>query len=220
LDLIFFNKGKKKNPHGMARSSDVDRKVTETEGTHSELLPGAQSPVLGDKTDVYMRSESMIPLIGYRFTATGVFGYRFYTTRDTICSVSSIVAPSAPVMIHGNGVTWKSDFEDCTIVPGLTRVIMDESNGEPLFRIVYKERGKYEINASTVVYCDEGKYEFYCNDKWIAIIIRTNDKSAHLHKPSDTYYDYEPYFDVAADNGIDTSLLMAILAFPMLQFAL
>ena len=178
-----------------------------------------QSPKLLNKINAKIESDKTKRLIGYRFDATGVFGYAYYTSDERVCSVSSIVAPSAPVMIHGNGVTWKSDFDNCTIFPGLTRSVNDESNGTQPFQIVYKDSGEYEINKSIIAYCDTGKYTFYCDDKVIAKIIRFSGKSGHFKKPSDTYYNYESYFEVAADDKIDTELLMVILAFPMLQFA-
>ena len=79
--------------------------------------------------------ERQNDIIGYRFDTTGIFGYSFYSESGNICSVSSIVAPSAPVLIHGDGVTWRSEFDDCmTIVPGIARSINDESNGTQLYR--------------------------------------------------------------------------------------
>lgn len=160
-------------------------------------------------------------MIGYRFNATGVFGYTYYTAGNRVCSVSSIVDPSAPVMIHGNGVAWTSNFDFFrTIFPGTTRNINDESTGTPLFRIVFGNTGQYKINDSITVYCDEEKYTFYCDDKVIAKILRFNGESGDLQKPSDTDYNYEPYFEVTVYNGIETELLMLILAFPMLKFGL
>ena len=157
--------------------------------------------------------------IGYRFNATGVFGYVFYSAGSYICTVSSIVSPSAPVVIRGNGLKWRSDFESCTIVPGLTRYIVDESNGKQIFRIIYKDTGIYEINESVSVRGDTGKYTFYCDDTIIAVIERTDGGSGAFQKPSGPYYDYEPYFAISSDDGISTELLMVILAFPMLRFA-
>lgn len=177
-----------------------------------------QFPELLNKINADMESDKINRFIGYRFDATGVFGYEFYKNSDNICSVSSVVAPVAPVMISGNGVTWRSDFENCTIFPGLTRNINDESNGKQVFQIVYKGIGEYEIDESILVYCDTRKYTFYCDNSIIAIIKRFNDKSDYLQKTLDTNYDYEAYFDIAVDNGINTELLMVILAFPMLQF--
>ena len=51
-------------------------------------------------------------------------------------------------------------------------------------------------------------------------ITRCNDKSDHSEKQFDTDYEYETYFKITVDNGIETDLLMVVLAFPMLRFAL
>jgi len=157
-------------------------------------------------------------LIGYRFVATGVFGYTYYSTGDQVCSVSSMVAPSASVMIHGNSVIWESNFSCCTVFPGLTRSVRDESTGTQLFQIVYKDTGEYEINKSITAYCDAEKYTFCLDGTVIAKITRFSGSADHFIKPSDTGYNYEPYFEVVADCEIDTELLMLILAFPMLTF--
>lgn len=181
-------------------------------------IPEKQSPKQQNTIHAKIESDEINRLIGYRFDATGVFGYAYYINGDHVCSVSSIIAPSSSVMIYGNGVTWKSDFENCTIFPGLTRSIHDESNGTQLYQIVYKDRGKYEINQSITAYCETGKYIFCCDDKVIAEIIRVSGKSGFFKNPSDTVYHYEPYFEVSAKDRIDTGLLTVILAFPMLQF--
>lgn len=166
-----------------------------------------------------IKSDGISNIIGYRFNETGIFGYTFYSTSGKICSSSRIVAPSAPVIIHGNGVTWKSDFDDdTTIFPGLSRSIYDESNGALLFQIVYKDSGEYEINGSITVYYDTGKYTFCCDDGVIAKISRLTGKKDYLQIKPDTNFDYEPYFEIVADGGIGTELLMVILTFPMLQF--
>lgn len=185
-----------------------------------EGIPMKHSSKLLNKINADIECDKINRIIGYRFEATGVLGYEFYNINDKICSVSSVVAPSESVRIFGNGVTWRSDFENCTIFPGLTRNINDESNGKQVFQIVYKGIGEYEINESILVYCDMWKYTFYCDDKIIATINKISNKSNYLQKPSDTYYDYDPYFEIAADNGINAELLMVIQAFPMLRFAL
>lgn len=173
-----------------------------------------------DKANSEKESGGRGGLIGYRFEATGVYGCRFYKNGDIICSVSSAVMPSAPVLISGNGIKWRSDFGDSTIVPGISRIVIDDSNGKEVFRIVYRGTGEYEINESVKVRCGAGEYAFYRDGSVIANIDRINDKPNDLQKMPDTYYDYEPCFEVTADNGIQVELLTVILAFPMLQFAL
>ena len=46
-------------------------------------------------------------LIGYRYYATGVFGYSFYKGKDDICSVSGLVVPDFPVIIRGETKEWE-----------------------------------------------------------------------------------------------------------------
>ena len=178
------------------------------------------SPEVLNRINASIESDRINRFIGYYFQATGVFGCVFYTISDKICSVSKIVSPSDNAMIHGNGMSWRSDFENCTIYPGLTRSIVDGSDGKQLFQIVYKGTGKYEINESILVYCDTENYTVYCDEKVIAKIKRISGRSDCFPIPSDTYYDYEPYFEITAVDGMIKELLMVILAFPMLEFGL
>ena len=153
---MFFNKRKKEKRHRIVRFSD--------------------------EKNAKIESDDIIRLIGYRFDATGVFGYSYYTTTDKVCSVSTIVAPSAPVMIHGRSTTWRSDFDkNCTICPGLTRSITDELSGIQIFRIVYKDRGEYEINDSITAYCFAGNYTFYWDAKAIVFSVWV-DQSVRLNR--------------------------------------
>lgn len=176
------------------------------------------SPELLNRINASIESDRINRFIGYCFQATGVSGCVFYTGSNKICSVSRLVAPSESVMIHGNGVSWRSDFENGTSCPGSARNIVDGSDGRQLFRIVYKGTGEYEINDSILVYCNTEKYTIYCGEKVIAKIKRTSGRSDGFPVPSDTYYDYEPYFDIIAVDGMITELLMVILAFPILKF--
>ena len=85
--------------------------------------------------DADMESNKMTKITGYRYHATGIFGYDFFKNKEKFCSVSSLVAPYAPVMIFGAGTKWRSDFPKCTIFPGLTGTVVDESDGNTVFRI-------------------------------------------------------------------------------------
>lgn len=173
------------------------------------------------KLNANIDSDDINRLTGYRFDATGVFGYSFYNDVNKFCSVSSSVGLSAPVRILGNRVKWKSDFDNCTVFPGLARSIIDESKGTQLFSIVYINSGEYKINESVSVYCDIDNYTFYASDKVIAKIYRFSGETDHRQKISETdSYDYKPYFEVVTINEIAPELRMVILAFPMFRFGL
>ena len=159
--------------------------------------------------------------IGYRYAATGVFGYMFYSPEQLICTVSSNVVPSPPVMIAGAGVEWRSDFDqDTTIYPGIARSVVEEAGGEQVFGIVYKETGSYEINESVSVHCDWDAYAFCIEDREIATIRRCSRMPDGFPWPTDDYYEYEPYFEVEYGSEVSAELLMIMLAFPMLRFTL
>ncbi|MEE3428440.1 MAG: hypothetical protein VZQ55_05685 [Ruminococcus sp.] len=182
--------------------------------------PVKQSSKFTNKINLEVESNKSNRFIGYRFEATGIFGYQFYKAGDNFCSVTSIVAPSAPVMIYSKDIKWRSDYELCTIFPGLTRYIIDELSDQQVIQIIYKDTGEYEINGMIQVYCDSKKYTFYREDEIIAKIKKINNKEEHLQRIPNSYDNCEPYFEILVDVGISTELLPVILAFPMLRFAL
>lgn len=165
-----------------------------------------------------------IILTGYRFYATGVFGYTFYENDEKICSISSYVVFSPPATIIGFSREWVSDFEEKKEVkPGTERKIIDKSDGKTVSGIVYLEKDKYQIGESIIVRCEHGQYIFYNDGKVVAKIKRidnTDEIANRRQIPADLYdrYECEPYFEVLTDEAISKENLMLILSFPMLRF--
>ncbi len=94
-----------------------------------DIPTGRTIPYPDDVLDHLNRSfesVSIDSIIGFKYSATGVFGYVFYDGKNKICSVSSLVVPSPPVTMNGDNLRWISEFDlDSTIIPGQTRYIED-----------------------------------------------------------------------------------------------
>ena len=185
----------------------------------AQVISAKPEPSLVKKTHVHIESNNKTSLIGYRYDTTGVFGYEFYRGDVKICSVSSLVVPSPPVMIHGNGVDWISDSKMGTILPGLACTVVDQSNGKQVFKMVYVGAGQFRINDLISVFCGDGKYTFYSDQTVIAIISRVNPQNKYPAKPlnADNGFDYEPYFEINICSEMENELMIFILAFPMLK---
>lgn len=166
-----------------------------------------------------MRDET-IRVTGYRYCATGIWGYDFYREQEKLCTVSGLVIPSPPVRICGFEREWYSEFdEESTIVPGLTRYVFDSKTSREVARIIYKNAGKYEVLISQNhinVYIVEDEYGFYRNGHIIASIKRIHENNNLIPPMSD--FDIEPYFSIFLAKQIELEIIMVILAFPMLQF--
>lgn len=164
------------------------------------------------------KSDDVEVVIGYEYAATDIVEYEFYYDKRKICSVLDTVgfAPLKKITINGYGNTWKSEFENCTIYPGKIRYIHDGIAQTPIARLVYRDIGKYEINESVVVYCDEKRYSFFCDEEIVGQIIPYKGKS----NGSDQLIkgDREPYFKAFVGKGINNELKMLIFSFPMLRF--
>lgn len=145
----------------------------------------------------------------YRYSATGVFEYEFYSGNNKIGTVSNNVLPSY-------GITWKSKFEHGTIYPGITRYVYDGITSNQIAKLVYRALGKYEINDSVYVYCDTEKYLFFCDDEIVAQINKFNDEMKWMSESIE--YEYKTCFETLVPKGINAGLKMIILSFPMFEF--
>lgn len=162
---------------------------------------------------------------GYRYSATGVFGYEFYQNKSKICTQSGTVMPSSLVRITGFGREWYSEFDmESTIVPGLARHIVYAGTNERVYKIVFRESGKFDIfigNECIHVCIADDSYAFIYNENQIATISSVG-KTENLQEcmPTSIQYEIDSYFDVECAQGIREDILLAILSFPILRFAL
>ena len=156
-------------------------------------------------------------IIGYKYSATGIFGYAFYCGGQKICTAISCTVPSSAVWIQGYGIRWKSGFDkESTLVPGLTtRYVFDDANAQ-VARLVYKSSGEYEIAEAVLVRCGEISYSFFRDGEVIAQISRCEEKN--IWKPASIGDDCEPWFAVDWEQELNPALRLLILSFPMLRF--
>ena len=88
----------------------------------------------------------MNQIVAFRRTATGIWAYEFFAGDRLIGTVSSLVGPNAVVRIEAPGVSWYSSFSmDTTIIPGISRRVKDNRNGESIYRLIYCQPGFYRI---------------------------------------------------------------------------
>jgi len=154
-------------------------------------------------------------IIGFRYEATGVFGYAFYSNTEKLCSVSSLVVPSPPVMIDGYGRIWESNIMESATYPGVTRYIMDRESKKQVAKIEYKEAGYFVINNMVIAKCEPEKYVFIRTGDTIAEIIRFEGRADWM--PDNSYMDYKAYFEVTMNCELDEEWKLLIMAFPMLK---
>ena len=160
-------------------------------------------------------------LLGFRVIATGVFQYEFYSGKEQVCRVSGIVAPSAPVSMNGFGLKWRGEGERPTIMPGAFRRVFDEK-GETAARVIYREPGAYEIELirpafRVSVRTAKGEHSFIMNGAPVGTMKR---KATSSWMPESNMGDVEPYWQVTLADNLDARVVLIMLAFPMLRFAL
>ena len=158
----------------------------------------------------------MNPIISFRLTNTGAWGYRFYSGPQLIGTVSCIISHSSLVRIEAPGISWYSSFNtDTTIVPGISRHVKDEA-GEDIYRIIYCQPGFYRMirdDANVLVERRNGAYLF--GNQGMPVTAMTERIEEWPWKPADA----EPYFVTKVfEEGVSREFLMAILAFPALRF--
>lgn len=159
----------------------------------------------------------MDPIVSFRLTDTGAWGYRFFEGRQHLGSVSCVLMPNATVRIEAKGISWYSSFNmDNTIVPGISRKVKENNTGEEAFRIVYCQPGFYRMirgESNILVERREGAYLF--GVQGMPVTAMTERIEEWAWKPADA----EPYFVTRFyEENITREFLLAVLAFPALRF--
>ena len=163
-------------------------------------------------------------LNGYRFSATGVFGYDFYDAQKELCTVSGILAPSMPVTIRGRGCAWNSSLDHGTAVsPGTARAVWDSETKATVCQVVFAGAGRYELlfdDAHVSVHIESSGYAFFSGDEKIAEIRRTHPIPMIVPKRSEQF---DTHLHFRADvpdptNPANERIVLILLAFPLLRF--
>ena len=160
----------------------------------------------------------MKQIVAFRLTATGVWGYRFYYGDQLIGTISSLVGPTSTVRVEAPGIAWYSTFHmDNTIVPGISRRVKDNRNGEDVYRIIYCQPEFYRMmkdGESLLVERRNGAYLFGKQGMPVLAMTERTESWPWMPGPG-----YEPYLlTTLYEDNVTDRLLMAILSFPALRF--
>lgn len=162
-------------------------------------------------------------IIGRCYSATGVFGYEFFNENELFCAVSSLSMPSPPVLIHGCGCEWYSEFDtDIMIVSGLTRYVVDDKSKEEVFKIVYKDTNLYDIIFADIritVHIENGSYIFLLDETEIVRLEKTEETYVKDSNVWQQYYSSDSFYLAVISGSMRTECILAMLSFPMLRFA-
>ena len=173
-------------------------------------------------------------ITGYRYAATGVFGYEFYRGSDKVCTLSSLVVPSPKVLINGYGKSWESELAGRAAPAGFTKYVYDRAGNPPkgkdragdtpagrecagrsaAGKIACDGSGGCLINDCLSVYSDKDGYVFTCGGQTVAQIKRWQGADCAVR--SGNGLAREAYFEVVFRREIDDELKLMIMAFPML----
>ena len=171
-------------------------------------------------------------ITGYRFSATGVFGYVFYQKQEKLCSVSSIVVPSPPLTITGKSRIWKYSPTQSDCAHKICMSVRDELTGKEAFRLSQREDRSWLMEGTDEEFPadvrweisdEDGKIMFYYHEayEWL-----TKQKVAAIEKITEAEWipevlgmNVEPAFRVNIfDNNEEfEESVLAIVAFPMLR---
>lgn len=160
----------------------------------------------------------MKQIVAFRLTATGVWGYRFYDGKMLIGTISSLVGLTSTVRVEAAGFEWYSTFHmDNTIIPGISRRVKDNRNGEDVYRIIYCQPEFYRLMKNSeglLVERRNGAYLF--GNQGMPVLAMTERIESWPWTPG---ADYEPYLlTTVYEDNVTEELLMAILSFPALRF--
>ena len=157
-------------------------------------------------------------LYGYKYSATGIFGYEYYDSGNQICTIGNLVIPNTPTFMFGWKLSWQTGFDrDITIVPGQRLPIINQESKEKEAEIITESFKTYRLSckAEMVTVVEEtGRLVFMNDGIQIAVCRRAGLNEA----PSIELYGevVEARYAVELDSNISKELKLLILAFPSL----
>ena len=161
----------------------------------------------------------MEPVLSFRMTGTGIWGYRFYQQNNLIGSTTGTVASSSVARIEAPGISWYSPFNvDTIIISGVSRQVKDNQTGDEVYRIVYLQPGYYRMmnmqNGLTV----ERRNDMYLfGEPGMPVLAMTERIHECSWIPPEA--NLEPFFKTTVfEEAIPDRLLLAVLSFPALRF--
>lgn len=160
---------------------------------------------------------------GYRVLrqdTTGAVHYRFCHHRHLLGTGTAMVLPGFPVTLQGGGLFLCSSMDpDQTVVPGMSREILDADNAtESVARLTWLGKDRYHLTMNwatgtqTVrIHFREGEYNFWLEDRLIARI-------SPLPQPQ-KLPDWDLGWCMRPYEQIPDATALLLLSFPLLRFA-
>ena len=158
----------------------------------------------------------MEPIIAYRLTDTGIWSYHFYSGRDPVGKVSSVLSLMSTVRIEAGPVSWYSTFHmDTMVFPGVSRKVMDDRTGLEVFRAIYCEPGFFRMMGPEMNLLAEHRENAYLfGSPGQPVLAMTERIGEWPWVPAG-----EPYFRTTVyEENVTEEALAAMLAFPALRF--
>ena len=160
----------------------------------------------------------MTEFITYRLSATGIWRYEFCLNGEKYGSASSILSPSEPVRIEGPDFQWYSRFDiDTDIIPGTSRRVMDNRNGEEVYRIVWWKPDLYEVRTKdrfVLVEIRNGSYLFGTPGAPVTVLTERTNREPRLISGRDA----EARFRTVFFDPVSPAYRIMALSFPALRF--
>lgn len=157
---------------------------------------------------------------GYRYTATGVFGYSFRQGTTEVFSMSSSVMPNPDVCLTGFGkrLVHKHYNSAITYVPGIRRNVVDGAGNLQAF-FEFESFCSFRMTAEDIsasVRILSTGWIVYVGTEPVAEIQRISE--SQRVRFSENGLDMESFFHVQIYDTADSRLHPYILAIPMLGF--
>ena len=165
----------------------------------------------------------MTDIISYRLSASGMWGYAYYTGKEHIGETICRIAANSTAQVTGDGIAWYSPFSiETDIVPGISRRVKDNVTGEELYRIIFWRPGLFEFAAKTdaggwsmTVEERNGMFLFGRNGMPVSAIMERISEAEWLPP---TGMQMEPAFKTRFFEQEDRpGFLMMVLSFPALK---
>ena len=164
--------------------------------------------------------SSSFEIITFRIVDTGLWRYEFYDqSRQRIGYVTSLVVPSLPVQIESQNCHWYSRFNmDTTIIPGISRRIMNNLTGEEMYRLIYWKPGLYQVRTEDVSIRIEMSKGRYLIGRTGMPATAMTERIEHADWKPVTDFECQAYYRTIFYEKVNEAFELMALSFPALRF--
>ena len=164
----------------------------------------------------------MCEIVTFCLYNTDFWGYEFYSlTEEKIGSVVMVFPQSEQMQIESEHCHWSSWSDKWqTLAPGMYRLVLDNSTGEEVYRLIYRSSGEYLLKTEDGrIMTVEIQDDRFCFRENGGLLLATTERiqQAGYRPRINRCMDVEARFKTTFQGEVTEKEVMMVLSFPTLK---